>query len=366
MTQQQYEFLNLIRQVRSHNFIEDHIRPRDPADYERRLAKEQAENEVTLEEIRQALASGLSLDFADQNHHTPLLTAVTQNNVALIQLLMAHGADIRVAHGNEMPLHRAAEFGADRVVRFIIEQGVDPRTPSPFGGSALRIARNSRHSRGVPAMLVQLLLPTKDQRPPPPKKLKGLSEEKVMKYLSSEPPAGVSAASWTMLRGIMEAVFVEAHAVSLEELYAGIEDRSSVNPDLVFAAIGLIQAVIVEAPKNKSVKKLAKDSYAHHGDLEINGPLTVKSLLVTGNLTVKGKAANRQGASLFVGGAFTCESFYTEGPVIIGGDLDASHVEAAHNDYALEVRGTLRTPKLVVKQHVVKAGHFEVQERVDS
>jgi cytoskeletal protein CcmA (bactofilin family) len=366
MTQQQYEFLNLIRKVRSHNFIEDHIRPWDPADYEQRLAKEQAENEVTLEEIRQVLASGLSLDFADQNHHTPLLTAVTQNNVALIQLLMAHGADIRVAHGNEMPLHRAAEFGADRVVRFIIDQGVDPRTPSPFGSSALRIARSSRHSRGVPAMLVQLLLPTKDQRPPPPKKLKGLSEEKVMKYLSSEPPAGVSAASWEMLRGIMDAVFVEAHAVSLAELYEGIESRSSMNPDLVFAAIGLIQAVSAEAPKNKSVKKLSKDSHAHHGDLELNGPLTVKSLLVTGNLTVKGKAANPVGASLFVGGSFQCEAFHTEGPVIIGGDLDASLVEARNNDYALEVRGTLRTPKLVVKQHVVKAGHFEVQERVDS
>ncbi|QSQ15866.1 ankyrin repeat domain-containing protein [Myxococcus landrumensis] len=366
MTNEQSELIGLIRHVRSHHYIEAFVKKQDEAEYQTRLAQECAENAVTLGKIRELLASGVSLDFADINHHTPLQLAVTQNNVELVQLLMAHGADIRAAVGYDTPLHRAAEFGADRVVRFLIEQGLDPRGLSPGGASVLSRARSSRHSREVPALLVELLLPTKSQRPPPPKKAKGLSEEKVVGYLSGDAPPGVNPRSWSKLRSLMDAVYVETHFVTLNEFYAGIEEQSSMNPDLVFAGIGLIRATLAEAPKAKSVKKVAKGSYVHHGDLEVTGKLSVGSMMVTGNLTVKGQVDNFVGAALFVGGDFKCESFVSEGPVIIGGDLEADLVKVRGNDYGLEVRGTLRARKLVVEhKHFVTAARFEVQERED-
>ncbi|WP_342381740.1 ankyrin repeat domain-containing protein [Myxococcus stipitatus] len=366
MTEDQLELTNLIRDVKSHHYIEAFVKKDNEAEYQTRLAKERAENEVTLGKIRELLASGVSLAFADQNNHTPLQLAVTQNSVELIQLLMAHGADIRAVSGYDTPLHRAAEFGADRVVRFLIEQGLDPRGLSPGGASVLSRARSSRHSREVPALLVELLLPTKSLRPPPPKKAKGLSEEKVVGYLAGDAPTGVKPWSWSKLRALMDAVYVEAHFVTLNEFYAGIEEQSAMNPDLVFAGIGLVRAALAEAPKAKSVKKVAKGSYVHHGDLEVTGNLSVGSMMVTGNLTVKGKVDNFVGAALFVGGDFKCERFVSEGPVIIGGGLEADLVEVSGNDYGLEVRGTLRARKLVVNdRHVVTAAGFEVQERED-
>ncbi|MCE9670310.1 ankyrin repeat domain-containing protein [Myxococcus stipitatus] len=366
MTRYQYDLLTLIRKVQSHHFIETFVKREREAEYLERLTKEQAENAVTLASIRQLLESGVGVDFEDQNHHTPLLTAVTQDNVELIQLLMAHGADIQAPVGYDTPLHRAAEFGAERVVRFLIEQGVDPRTPSPSGRTVLGAARASKHSRGVVALLVDLLKPTKSRRPPPPKKAKALSEEAVMRYLATEAPAGVSAGAWDTLRLLMDGVFVEAYSVDIEEFYEGIQEQSSFHPDLVFAAIGLIHAVSTRAPKDKKVKKLSDPMWCHHGNLEIDGKLNVGSLLVTGNLTVKGLVTNFQGTPLFVGGDFTCETFQTQGPVIIGGDLQATRVEASYNDYALEVRGTLRADSLVVDKHQVKARRFDVKERVDT
>ena len=365
MTQQQYELEKLIRRIKSHHYIETYVKNKNEAEYLERLKEEQAENEVTLGEIRKLLASGVGLDFETVNGHTPLLIAVTQDNVELIQLLMEYGADIRAPVHYDTPLHRAAEFGAARVVRFLIEQGLDPRAPSPGGSTVLGRARGSQHSKGVVSLLVELLKPTKSQRPPPPKKAKDLSEENVLRYLAAEAPAGVSAESWARLRLLMEGVFVEEHSVTLDECYEGIQEQSSFRPDLVFAAIGLIQAVSTRAPKDKKVKKLSASTLCHHGNVEIDGKLKIGSLLVTGNLSVKGTASNVQGAALFVGGDFTCETFKTEGPVIIGGDLRASLVDAYYNDYALEVRGTLRADKLVVEKHVVKAGSFEVQERID-
>ncbi|NTX02277.1 ankyrin repeat domain-containing protein [Myxococcus sp. CA040A] len=367
MTEQQYELTKLFRQVQSHKHLEDHVQVYEADSFDERLAKERAENEVALGKIRQMLAGGVSLDFVDQNQHTPVLLAVTQNNVELLQLLKEYGANLLAPHRYDTPLHRAAEFGADRVVRFLIEQGADPRGLTPGGQSVLGAARTSRHSRKVPALLVELLLPTKSQRPPPPKKPKGLSEEKVVRFLQGTAPPGVRPASWEKLRLIMDAVFVEAHFVTIDAFFEGIEEQSSMNPDLVFAGIELIQAAIAEPPKDKKVKKVSKSSYVHHGNLEVEGPLKVGALMVTGNLTVKGGAANPQGASLFVGGDFTCETLKSQGPVIIGGNLEATHVTAQYNDYALEVRGTLRAAKLVVEnKHVVTAGRFEVSERVDS
>ncbi|MBZ4419550.1 ankyrin repeat domain-containing protein [Myxococcus sp. RHSTA-1-4] len=366
MTEQQNTLCDLIRSINDLHYIQTYNRVEMPeAEYLAVLRKAEHHNAEVLGRIRQLLAEGVSLDFKTINGHTPLAIAVTQNSVELVQLLMEHGADIRAPMGYDTPLHRAAEFGADRVVRLLIEQGLDPRAKSPGGRSVLSAARSSRHSRSVVPLLVEILSRTKSERPPPPKKLKELSEENVTRYLSGVAPATLGARDWEALKAFMDSVFVEEHSVTIDQLYESIEEHGGTKPHRVFACIDLIKQVATREPKHKAVKKLSKTAHVHHGDLDIDGNLTVGSLMVTGNLKVKGNAANRQGRQLFVGGDFECDTFYTEGPVVIGGDLRARAVEAVYNDYGLEVRGVLTADILTVDHHQVTAGRFDVKERVD-
>ncbi|WP_133054801.1 hypothetical protein [Niastella populi] len=55
--------------------------------------------------------------------------------------------------------------------------------------------------------------------------------------------------------------------------------------------------------------------------------LKIRSLMVTGNLTVQGHASNVEGRRLFAGGDFECEMMYPDVPVIIGGNLKAKKVD---------------------------------------
>lgn len=366
MTERQKDLVDLIQRLNDLHYIQTYNRVEmAEAEYLAVLRKAEAGNAAVLERIRQLLSEGVSLDFKTINNHTPLAVAVTQNNVELIQLLMEHGADIHAPMGYDTPLHRAAEFGADRVVRFLIEKGMDPRGKTPGGRSVLSAARSSRHSKNVVPLLVELLKKTKSERPPPPKKLKELSEENVTRYLAGAAPEALDARDWEELQAFMESVFVEEHSVTIDQLYENIEEHGGMRPHLVFACIGLIQKVSTREPKLKTVKKVSKNVYVHHGDLEVDGNLNVGSLMVTGRLTVKGSAANRQGRQLFVGGDFECDTLYTEGPVVIGGDLRARAVDAYYNDYSLEVRGVLKADTLTVERHQVKVGRFDVGERVD-
>ncbi|NOJ77334.1 ankyrin repeat domain-containing protein [Myxococcus xanthus] len=366
MTEQQRELEKLIQQIDDLHYIQTYHRVEMPeAEYRQSLAKAERKNAEVVAQLRALLAGGVSLDFETINGHSPMMLAVPQNNVEVIQLLMEYGADIRAGSNYEFPIHRAAEFGADRVVRFFIEQGIDPRLKTEGGRSVLSVARASRHSKNVGPLLVELLKKTKDQRGPPPKKAKELSEERVTQYLSGDAPAGVAPKTWEQLRAFMESVFVEEYSVTVDQLYAGIAEHGNTNAPLVFATIDLIRQVSTRAPASKTLKKVAKNPFVHHGDLVVEGPLKVLSLLVTGNLTVNGKASNFEGCQLFVGGDFECDTFQTEGPVIIGGSLKASTVDALYNDYSLDVRGVLTADRLVIEKHQVLAGRFDVKERIE-
>jgi hypothetical protein len=136
-------------------------------------------------------------------------------------------------------------------------------------------------------------------------------------------------------------------------------------PEIIFACIALITNAITSAPTDKVVKSISKQPHVHHGNLEVTGNLKISSLMVTGNLTVKGHASNVQGCGLFVGGDLACETMYSEGPVVIGGNLRAKKIDTYYNDYALDVKKTLQADTLIIDHHQVTAGHFDVKERIE-
>jgi hypothetical protein len=271
-------------------------------------------------------------------------------------LLLSFGASLDIDR-DEPYLHYAVHYGADRVVKFFIEEkGMNPRS---YSTSVLNVARSSVYRNKVLPYLVAVMRKTKSERQPAPKKLLELTEDNLLKCLSQ---LSVPDTVRKELHDIVESVYLESHSVTMLYFYETIERQ---NPELIYASIQLIAQATTSQPKDKTVKNISKDIYVHHGNLEISGSIKIRSLLVTGNLTVKGKASNVQGCQLIVGGDFECDTMYTEGPVVIGGHLKAREVEAYYNDYALVVKQTLQADKLIIDRHQVIAGSFDVTERIE-
>jgi cytoskeletal protein CcmA (bactofilin family) len=356
MTEKQLELETLIKNIDNLHYIYKYHRvEKSEAEYLRILEKANENNRQTLAAIKEILESGIDLTFKTINNWSVMYLAVVQDNVELIEMLISHGVSIDGDREYFPPFRRAAEFGAIRVVKFLVEEkGINPRKA---GG--LSEAMSSPFSGEVLPYLIETMKKTKSERLPPPKKAYELTEENMMKWLSQVP---IPVYSREKLQDIVDGLFIVAYSTTISDFYAAIEEQ---NPELVFACIALITSATTSEPKDKVVKNISKDSYIHHGNLVVTGDLKIRSLMVTGNLTVKGRASNVQGRRLFVGGDFECESMYTEGPVIIGGNLEAKKVEAFYNDYALEVKQSLQADTLIIDRHQVIANHFEVKERIE-
>jgi cytoskeletal protein CcmA (bactofilin family) len=355
MTEKQYELEKLIRGIDDMRYLETYEKSKlSEEEYLQKLEKTNEHNRQQLAAIKELIDGGVDLSFKTINNHSVMDVAVVQNNVELVMMLISYGVSIDGA------LSRAAYFGADRVVRYLIEEkGLSPRRKSLQEVSILASARSSRYSGPVLPYLLEIMRKTKGERLPPPKKTYELTEENMLKWL---PQLSIPAHSYKKLHDIVESVFVEEYSIMLSEFYEMIEEQ---DPALIFACIALIRNAITSEPKDKVIKNISKQNYIHHGNLVVTGNLKIRSLMVTGNLTVKGHASNVQGCQLFVGGDFECETMYTEGPVIIGGNFKARKIETYYNDYALEVKQTLQADVLIIDHHQVRAGHFDVKERIE-
>ncbi len=360
MTEKQIELVKQIARIRDLFVI--HQFDKFEKNEEVRLSnlnKVNEENRQTLAAIKELIESGVDLTFK-YNYRSVMDLAVVTDNVELVEMLMAFGVSIYGEKDQVPPLYYAAEGGAERVVRFLIEEkGLNPRRKSRREFSVLAAARSSRFSKDVLPYLVSVMLKTKSERLPPPKKLHELTEENMLKWL---PQISIPANSNKKLHEIIESLFIEEYSVKLSSFYEMIEAQ---DPELVFACIALITNAITLEPADKVVKSISGQPHVHHGNLVLTGDIKIRSLMVTGNLTVKGHASNVQGCQLFVGGDFECETMYTEGPVIIGGNFKAGKVETYYNDYAMEVKQTLQADTLIIDHHQVIAGHFDVKERIE-
>lgn len=360
MIYKQLELQRLIASIEDLHYLYQYdIKKKSEAYFQEKLTRLTENNRQALAAIKALIDDGADLTAKTSNGHSVMDQAVFRDNVELIELLISYGVSI---HGDKAitPLHRAAAFGSLRVVKFLIEEkGINPRRTTPGEYSVLSSARESSFSGAVLPYLIEVMKKTKSERLPAPKKVYELTEENLLKWLPLVP---IPVHSKEKLYDIVDSLFVEDYSTTISYFYRTIERQL---PELVFACIALITNATTSEPKDKVVKKISGDSYVHHGNLVVTENLKVRSLMVTGNLTVKGNASNVQGCALFVGGDFECENMYTEGPVVIGGNLKAKKIEAFYNDYALEVKQTLQADTLIIDHHQVKAGYFEVNERIE-
>lgn len=68
--------------------------------------------------------------------HTLLHDAVVLNNEVIFDFLIQQGANLMVRDQNGYtPLLKAAALGREKMVKVLVEEGVDPRHIDPFGNT---------------------------------------------------------------------------------------------------------------------------------------------------------------------------------------------------------------------------------------
>jgi len=93
----------------------------DASEYGKKLRE--SVNSGDVDQVRQILADGVNVDYADDDSMTPLQHAAYKGNLELCEMLLAHGADVNYsAHENGYtPLMFAALSGKKDVVRLLLE-----------------------------------------------------------------------------------------------------------------------------------------------------------------------------------------------------------------------------------------------------
>ncbi len=358
MNEKQHEIVNLISSINDLNYLYTYdIFEMEKSKFELKLESTINKNQEILSNISQLIKDNVELNFVTVNNQTVMDCAVTKDNVELIEMLINSGVNFKGKLEENEYLRRAAEFGAIKVVKYLIEQkGLNPRMKKNYEFSVLNAASASKYSRNVLAYLIEIMKKSKNEKLPAPKKSYELSEDKILEYL---PKIKISESNLKKLNEIIESIFLENYSITISNFYSKIEEQE---PELVFACIDLINNVSTIEKKDKIIKKIGNQSYVHHGNLTVSGDLKINSIMVTGNLVVQGNSSNVQGCRLYVGGDFICENLYTEGPIIIGGNLIAKKVEAFYNDYSLEVYQTLTANELIIDNHKVNAKIFNIKK----
>jgi ankyrin repeat protein len=107
------------------------------------------------ETIAPSLKAGLPINGFDTLDQTPLLAAISQNQLACAQQLVTAGADVNLAdHAGWTPLIHAAYFGSDtQIITLLIEHGAKVNAQNDRGLTALYLASAAGHEPQVQLLL---------------------------------------------------------------------------------------------------------------------------------------------------------------------------------------------------------------------
>jgi hypothetical protein len=242
-------------------------------------------------------------------------------------------------------LHRAAAFGRLENIELLLKRGIPVDVEDEHGRTPLDSARAWKHGADAVPLLTKL---TKAAL----KKSGGRKAEPKGDLFMADVNAAMKKVKDKRVGALVDGFFAtkdpRSTAAFLEE-FASQDDEALIG-------IGLTLAKVTKAVSAKrKVDKLANPTI-HIGDLEVTGPADAKVLVVTGNLTVKGKLTNYEGCVIAVGGDLTSDAIWSEGPFVVHGDVTVKKAAwAAYNDYAMHIGGTLKTPLLAVIDHAFTA-----------
>jgi len=101
--------------------VKNEERQKDSSEYGKKIRESVYSGNV--DQVRQMLADGISVDYVDDDAMTPLQHAAYKGNLELCEMLLAHGADVNYsAHDNGYtPLMFAALSGKKDIVRVLLE-----------------------------------------------------------------------------------------------------------------------------------------------------------------------------------------------------------------------------------------------------
>eukprot|EP01135_Chromosphaera_perkinsii_P011818 Nk52_evm9s2506 gene=Nk52_evmTU9s2506 len=98
-----------------------------------------------VDTVREALLNfhpRININLPDSDGRTPIYYACVTGNLAVLQLLVGHGADIHSKNhgGLGMPLHTVAEHGHVKCTRYLLSKGADVHRRDAHGNTALMCA----------------------------------------------------------------------------------------------------------------------------------------------------------------------------------------------------------------------------------
>ncbi|MBP5211660.1 MAG: ankyrin repeat domain-containing protein [Pyramidobacter sp.] len=130
----------------------------------------------SADEVRAALAGGISFDCRNHAGLTPLHKAVTNNTFAVVQCLVEAGADVNACGSGRFRdsiLHSAIWTKDPRVIQLLLERGADPYALNSEGWTPLHLAAYHVRDPQILGLLVQSMKPVPAA---PAKRYKGTLE----------------------------------------------------------------------------------------------------------------------------------------------------------------------------------------------
>lgn len=113
-----------------------------------------AANQGDLDSILTLLNDGVNIDTTDAQGNTAVMAATKKNHVAIVKLLIEHGANINIQNDmqDNVFLYAGAE-GLLEIVRLAIAADADPTLTNRYGGTALIPAADRGHVDVVKELL---------------------------------------------------------------------------------------------------------------------------------------------------------------------------------------------------------------------
>lgn len=326
-----------------------------------------AKDAAALQSMREALAAGADWKAPQgPGLRDAAFSAATCADRAPLELLLAHGVPLLHSAGSDgLLIHRAAAFGQNDVIAMLVERGVAPDVRDPVAQrTPLSFARGLAHGERAVPFLIRLMR-ERGCVPAAAERGDDLRSDAVLTAFNGLEAAGLDDIAHSSLKTTIEGFFTERLGGRSQDF---LQQLVELGDERILGA-GL--AIVTQASTAKTRAKVAKakrGEMIHHGDLEITGDFDATRLVVTGHLVVHGLLKNCEGCVIGVGGKLKAQAVWSEGPLWVGGDLEAGEVfGCATNDYRAQIQGALQTPTLLqFEDHVLRAGELRIEQRFES